>query len=371
MQKILFFLTHAYLFTIALWCHTTEIASDATINQQNDSNQTIVIHTLYGNFEIIEPVLINLFNSPAMNRIKYVRQYGTLDYVIKQKKEYTRYEHCVGVWALLKKYGASLEEQIAGLLHDVSHTVFSHVGDVLFNHQSLLSSYQDDIHKWYLKQQKIDLLLTQHNILLDNIVGQDNKHTMLEQNLPDICADRLEYNLHAGILTNMLTIEDIATILQNLHYDQGYWFFTNKKIAKQFALVSLFNTENVWSSPKAHFINKWTAEALKTGLEIGLITLDDIHFSTDPIIWDKLWISDNQVIMQSLDKLINHTKIIYICTDTQGQFLIKGKFRGLDPLVSENNELKRLTELDNEYKEEYNRVKRLITHGQYVTLLEI
>ena len=51
----------------------------------------------------------------------------------------TRYEHSVGVMLLVRRFGASLDEQIAALLHDVSHTAFSHVIDYVFNdhdHQS-------------------------------------------------------------------------------------------------------------------------------------------------------------------------------------------------------------------------------------------
>ena len=35
---------------------------------------------------------------------------------------------------LIKKMGGSIEEQIAGLLHDVSHTAFSHVVDFVLDH---------------------------------------------------------------------------------------------------------------------------------------------------------------------------------------------------------------------------------------------
>ncbi len=175
------------------------------LQEKQKSSATLIIHTIYGDFEVTEPVLIDLFNSPVMERIKYVRQYGVLDYVIKQKKEYTRYEHCVGVWALLRMHGATLEEQIAGLLHDASHTVFSHVADMLFSNQSQDSSYQDDIHAWYLKKNNTDALLSQHNIPFAAILHKSGTHRMLEQDLPNICADRLEYNLQAGLLTNMLT----------------------------------------------------------------------------------------------------------------------------------------------------------------------
>ena len=338
--------------------------------RQQTSDKPFVVQTLYGEFQVTEPVLIELFKSPVMERIKYVRQYGVLDYVVKQKKEYTRYEHSVGVWALLRKYGASLEEQIAGLLHDASHTVFSHVGDILFAHNSAHSSYQDDIHKWYLKQQKVDQLLAKHNLSLDAVLHKSGDHRMLEQDLPDICADRFEYNLQAGILTNMLSAQEIKTILNDACYKNGTWFFVNQESAKKLAKVSLFNSPHVWGSPEGNQIYAWTADALKRALEIGLLAANDIHFSTDSIVWDKLWISDDPMIAACMDKIVNYKKLITVMSPEHGQRLVKTKFRGLDPLVMDQGELKRLTELDSTYREEYGRVKMQQSKGWGLALAD-
>jgi len=324
--------------------------------EQQSSLQKLIIHTIYGDFEVTEPVLINLFNSPVMERIKYVRQYGVLDYVVKQKKEYTRYEHCVGVWALLRMYGATLEEQIAGLLHDASHTVFSHVADMLFN-QSTDDSYQDDIHEWYLKKHGIDVLLAHHNISLNAVLHKSGTHRMLEQNLPDICADRLEYNLQAGILTHMLTHDDIASILATIRYENGQWFFIDKECAKKLALVSLFNTEHVWGGLENQYIYTWIAHALNRALHIGLLSLDDIHFSIDPLVWDTLWISNDPFIIECLDKIVRHKECLVTISPQEKRSIKKGKFRGLDPLIQEGGQLKRLTAIDDAYRKEYERIK--------------
>lgn len=339
--------------------------------QLGNEYKPFTAHTLYGDFEVTEPVLIDLFNSPVMERIKHVRQYGVVDYVIKQRKEYTRYEHCVGVWALLRMYGASLDEQIAGLLHDASHTVFSHVGDVLFDHKTTHSSYQDDIHEWYLKQQKVDELLAKHKRSLEAVLHKNGAHSMLEQDLPEICADRFEYNLEAGILTGMLTADDIATILKDVRYADGRWFFINKESAKKLSLVSLFNTENVWGCPQGRVIDTWMCEALKRALKIGLLTNDDIHFSTDGVVWDKLWISNDKIISQCMDKIVNYKKLIKITPPGDGQSWVKSKFRGLNPLIKDGDGFKRLTDLDNEYKEEHDRVKLQVTNGWGVQFVDL
>lgn len=323
----------------------------------SEQPQSLTINTFYRDITITEPVLIELFNSPVLERIKSIRQHGTLDYVVKQKKEYTRYEHCVGVWALLRMYGATLEEQIAGLLHDASHTVFSHVADVLFNHTSLHSSYQDDIHEWFLKQYNVDELLARHNMSLDAVLHKSGNHTMLEQDLPNICADRLDYNLQEASLTGIITSDDITTILNDLHFAHDNWFFTNKDSAKKLAIASLRSTECIWSSHANQFIYTWTAQALRRALDIGLLTSDDIHFSTDPIVWDKLWLSNDETIFNCLKTIVTYEQTIEIPGATTP---LIGKFRGLNPWVLENNQLQRLTDIDEDYSAEYNRVKNRI-----------
>jgi uncharacterized protein len=330
--------------------------------------QSLAVTTIYGDFIVTEPVLIELFKHPIMERIKHVRQYGISDYIIKQKFSYTRYEHCVGVWALLRRYGASLEEQIAGLLHDASHTVFSHVGDTLFQHTCADSSYQDDIHEWYLQHYQIDDVLTQFHIPLQNVLAKNGTHLMLEQDLPNICADRLEYNLQAGLLTDMLTIQDIDLILKDLEYENGHWFFTDKQIAKKLAVVSLYNTEHVWGTPTDKFIYTITAQALERALEINLLTLDDIHFSTDAAVWDKLWISNDPYIMKCLEKIVNYKSEFIIIRSPHYQTFTT-KFRGLDPWIKYNNTLQRLTQLDIEYQQEYNRVHNQVTQGWKIEII--
>ncbi len=334
----------------------------ATTSFGSEQTPSIIINSTYGNFTVTEPVLIELFNSPVMQRIKSIRQHGTLDYIVKQSKEYTRYEHCVGVWALLKMYNATLEEQIAGLLHDASHTVFSHVADVLFNHTSLHSSYQDDIHEWFLKQYNVDELLARHNMSLDDVLHKSGMHCMLEQDLPNICADRLDYNIQEALLTGTLTSDDVTLILHDISYANGNWFFSNKESAKKLAMASLRSTECVWSSNANDFVYTWTAHALRRALDIGLLTSDDIHFSTDPIVWDILWLSNDQIIADCLIKLVTYTPIIEQPGATTS---LIGKFRGLNPLVLENDELQQLTNIDEDYAQEYKRVKsRIIQTGR-------
>ena len=107
------------------------------------------IDTFYGPLEVDEPVLLELIESPAFQRLKGIHQYG-VSYYTTHKEEYTRYEHSLEVFAILRINNCSLEEQISGLLHDISHTVFSHIGDWVFGKAHQEKDYQNSIHSVYL-----------------------------------------------------------------------------------------------------------------------------------------------------------------------------------------------------------------------------
>src|SRR5262245_37777798 len=83
---------------------------------------------IYGEVNITEPVLAVLLDTAVMQRLKGIMQHG-ISGLIGLTTPITRYEHSLGAMLLVQRLGGSLAEQIAALLHDTSHTAFSHVID--------------------------------------------------------------------------------------------------------------------------------------------------------------------------------------------------------------------------------------------------
>jgi hypothetical protein len=84
----------------------------------------------------------------------------------------TRFEHSVGVMILVRELGASLTEQIAALLHDVSHTAFSHVIDYVFDgHDS--QSYHDEKKEVYMASTTIPAILAQHGYDWRDVLSEE------------------------------------------------------------------------------------------------------------------------------------------------------------------------------------------------------
>jgi len=98
--------------------------------------------SVYGNIEISEPVILDLLETNALRRLAGVLQHGITG-LIGVTQPTTRLEHSIGAMWLVRTLGGSLQEQIAALLHDVSHTAFSHVIDYVYqDHQG--QSYHEE-----------------------------------------------------------------------------------------------------------------------------------------------------------------------------------------------------------------------------------
>ena len=81
------------------------------------------LNAVCGPVSIDEPVLIDLINSSAVQRLHHILQHGITGF-LGMTQPITRFQHSVGVMLLTRRLGASLSKQIAALLHDVSHTAF-------------------------------------------------------------------------------------------------------------------------------------------------------------------------------------------------------------------------------------------------------
>jgi HD superfamily phosphohydrolase len=335
--------------------------------QKSMRTAPVQLETPYGTFEIKEPVLIDLINSPSMQRLKYINQYGITAYAT-DIASFSRYDHSIGVFVLLRKFNIPLHEQIAGLLHDVSHTVFSHIGDLIFNHVSEKNSYQDDIHEWFIQKTELAEILARHGFLVKDILHKQKKFQALEQDLPHLCADRLEYNIRGALVEKHINQDDVDALLQALQFADGKWFFTEVDQAKKLAFASLYLQQFVYTSPANCLMNFWTGQALRRALAIDLISMDDIHFSVDDRVLEKLKKSNDHIIMDLLDKIFNQQHLIGKGTFDAHDFHFALKFRGINPFVLVKNKLQLLTELDEGYLIYFQKVKTCTREGWYISL---
>lgn len=326
---------------------------------------TNTIETLYGTFVVEDDLFWELLKSPAMQRLKDVHQYGISNIVDDHVIQYSRFDHSVGVWAVLRLYGASRQEQIAGLLHDISHTVFSHTCDYLFKNSSDLDAYQDDIHSWYLKQMGIESILNSHGVSLEEVLPKSGAHKALEQQLPELCADRIDYNIQEALMIGYLTKEEVPKLLATLKLENGSWYFTNQEYARKLAETALYGTINQWGGPGCYVQNTKTATALRYALKQEILCFNDIHFSSDKVVWEKLRSASDPELQELISDLINYKDGFKL--DPKGK-TVRTKLRAINPWVmAHDGSLRRLSEVDATYFQHYQSTKELVSQGWSIT----
>jgi HD superfamily phosphohydrolase len=360
----LFILLFAANFVLSAEASSTAKITTAKV-KSSEAQKSLRLETVFGPMILDHPALIDVHNHRIIQRLKGIDQLGSTKYFLKLKG-FSRYEHSVGVLYLLKKAGVSVKEQIAGLTHDASHTVFSHVADRLFDQEG----YQDHIHDSYLLKSGVGSVLKKHGLKINDILPDQPAFKALENDLPDMCADRIQYNLNKALSFDLISTADVQRILENLTFKNGKWFFTDPKIAYEFAKLSLYFTEHVYGSAENIAIYTWTVNMLKRAMAIGLVKHDEIHFGEDIAVLNKLYASADPYIQEQIKKCEN-AKSYYKLVSTTEKFDLHGKtkFRGIDPLVYKNGEFLRLTCIDAKFAAEYNQVKEFCKKGLYIAFI--
>jgi len=308
---------------------------------------------IYGEIEISEPVISELINSPAMQRLKGIDQFGYFKpFSDAPDASYSRFEHSMGVFILLKKFGASLEEQIAGLIHDVSHSSFSHCIDYVLDHGSNIQeqNHQDNIFDDFVRR-KTDIpeILKKYGFDLDYILDDEN-FPLKEKNLPDLCADRIDYSLRDSRIDYAKFEENyINYFLDNLAAKNNFWVFKNFESAKKYAEFFKKMNDEFWSGIPMALMFTTVGDYLRYALEKKYIIERDLY-TTDKEVIDKInaFLDKDEKLKLFWDRMNN--KIGSSISEKDCDFLALCKSRAVDPLCIYNGKILRISDIDAEWK---------------------
>lgn len=322
----------------------------------------IISDPIYGKFVIKEPVILELISSSTLLRLKKINQHGASYYLFSWKKKTSRFDHSLGVMLLLRKFDTSSEEQIAGLLHDVSHTAFSHVIDFVY------PSDTHDFHEKYYREtilrSEIPKILKKHKISLYKVLDEEN-FPLLESKLPDLCADRIDYFLrHMYVSGGDLT--KVKRHVKNLRVFQNGFVFGKQEAALDFATDYLDQNERFWAHPREIACYQILAEAIKIGLKEKILSKKDL-FTTDDEVMEKLQKSRNSKILK-LIKLLNPELKIKL-NEKNYHYHLKTKLRYVDPKVLIKGSPFCLSKLSPVFKRKLEGHNKKMRAGFYVKIL--
>ncbi len=304
----------------------------------------MIVDRIYGTFEIADSVLLELINSAPVQRLKGVSQHGYPAETKTPFPHYARYEHSVGVMLLLRMLGASLDEQIAGLLHDVSHTAFSHIIDWLFGDPSK-EDYQDSTLKACIQDSGLDKIITKYGFDAEAISEMEHsgKFALLEREAPDLCADRLDYALRDSYC---FLGADVNGCLRDIAVHNGEIIFKSRASAKTFGNWYMKCQKEFWASDEAKLRYHLIAEALRLAISKHMLDKGDLYQDEGAII-ALLRKSKDAEVLEKLE--VGLGELRFVVSD-KGPIELKRKLRYVDPKFLSKGKLTKLSEVDAEYK---------------------
>ena len=305
---------------------------------------------LYGKVEITEPLLLNLIASDAMQRTKGISQHGITAF-LGITPSFSRFDHSLGVMLLVRRLGANVNEQVAALLHDISHTAFSHVIDFVFDDHSG-QSYHEETKQAFVANTDIPAILNRHGMDWREFMHEE-QFSLLEQPLPALCADRLDYFLRDLEFLKLANSGEIRAVLESLEVVEGRITVNDYGAARWLAYTFIEADRASWSSFREVGLYQLTAEAIKTANRYGFIGEADL-WGSDEALWRKLESIDHPEVRHWVKLITPGTRFTW--SEEQPVFSVSTKVRSIDPTVTDGNSVILLSVLDpvfDRYRNEY------------------
>lgn len=287
---------------------------------------------LYGEC-YVDDVIYEIINTKIFKRLKNIYQSGG-GYLVNDLWNVNRYEHSIGTMILSLKFNGNIEEQIKALLHDISHTAFSHVIDYVLKNEN--EDYHEKIQEDFLNDEDLLSILGKYNLNIKRIMSKN--YSFLDNELPELSFDRIDYTLRDLFRQKRISHKDVREIVNNLAVYQNKLCFNSLEIGKWFQKLYFQEVVEYFQNPLNMYINTMLCNLLTSALNEEIIQLQDFNF-TDEYIIKKINSSSKK---KELEDIINKKKY--------DEFLllkekIKVKKRYIDPYIFVNNEIKRISEI--------------------------
>ena len=292
---------------------------------------------IYGEFEV-EGVLEELINTKVVQRLKNIHQ-GGASYLVNPNWNVTRYDHSVGTMIFIKIIGGSLEEQIAGLLHDISHTAFSHVVDFALNKSN--EDYHEEIFERIVETSDIPKILTKYGYDYKDILYNETKWTLLERSAPALCADRIDYTLRDMYSYGYISLVAIKNFLDSLEVKDGEIVINSINAAEWFVNTYYKEVIGFFLNPLNIYAYNRLSNALKVALDNEIITLEDL-LQDDNYVLTILKNSKNEEVRSLIQSLNYNVDVV----ENKEEYDIHqvNKLRLIDPTVIIDGVLSKVSE---------------------------
>lgn len=324
----------------------------------------MILHDLvYSKIEVRDRLITELIESRALQRLKGINQHGSWRYLLGNDNV-TRFDHCVGVYYLLRHFGASLEEQAAGIIHDVPHTAFSHVIDYVYGQRESME-HHEALQEGVVMNSDVPGIVKAHGFDIKRMLDYRN-FPLLERPLPDLCCDRLDYFFRDALFLGVCTREEINSFMEQLAVRDNEIVCTEPDVAKGMALAFLKCSETLWASPLQAASYELLARAVKAGLRKGLLREEELLL-TDDDVYARLEGSGDREVLANLSLVRPGLRVENNPRDFD--FITGTKARFIDPKTATPGGLRRVSDIYPDFRDKAREFRERIGQGYHIKIL--
>lgn len=273
---------------------------------------------------------------PSLIRLKNVGYFCGMDYASKEIYNFSgyvsRYDHSLTVALITWMCTEDKSATLAALFHDISTPCFSHVIDYMNNdyiEQESTEQYTKDILD---KDEHLLEYLKEDGILLEEIIDF-KKYTIVDNNRPKLCADRLDGVILTGLYwTKNLTLEDVKNIIYDIEIfinedNEKEIGFKSNKIAN--LVVDINKSIDIYCHSKEDvYMMELLANITKKAIDKKIISYEDLYILTEDKLMNILEkCKDNEILLD-----LNKFKTIKL-NEIPDFDIPNIKYRCLNPLV--------------------------------------
>ena len=281
--------------------------------------------------------LMKYLSVPSLVRLKKVGYFCGMDYASKDIynfREYiSRFDHSLSVCLLTYMLTEDKAMSLAGLFHDIATPCFSHVIDYMNQDYENQESTEEYTEKILMDDEYLVKCLDEDNIAIFDIIDF-KKYTIVDNDRPKLCADRLDGVILTGIgWTKNITLDEIKLIIDHLkifrnEFDEDEIGFTSMDVLEK--VVEISKSIDIYChSREDNYMMELLAKITRMAISKNYITYDDLYYYDE----DELFNIFNSVSDSEFLSLLDEFKNIKE-SDIPDIKLPKVKIRKLNPLLN-------------------------------------
>lgn len=281
--------------------------------------------------------LVKYLDSPCLIRLKKVSYLCGMEYSSKDiyniEEFISRYDHSLTIALITWLLTGDKNATIAALVHDVSTPCFSHVVDFMnadYENQESTEEFTEFILKndgyfmECLKKDNIDLL---------DIVDY-KKYTIVDNNRPKVCADRIDGIILTGISwTKNISEEDIKLIIEDMYIarnEENEEEICFKTLAVVKKVIDISKSIDMYCHSSENFyLMKLLVDMTKLAIDREYIKYEDLFYLNEEDLFDIFYNKNDKDLLE----LLKEFKTVKI-NEIPSINIPKIKIRSLKPLVN-------------------------------------